>query len=240
MKLDNFFAFAELLAGEDVFASGVDSIDLRLAAGPLQLFDLAAETGEVDLTYAGNVLDLRNLSLGGFAGGNLEARGTVGRPDSGLVPDLAYEVDLSDPAQLAAIVRSYRPMVAPRLGGALADVLARSGPVTGSGRVAPGAEDDRLALTFNGTAGASEVTASVALPASIEEARADWPTDVSLLLASDRPVEMLNQLGAAGIDLGVTAPLEIRARMTGPADSVATTLGAHAPCLLYTSPSPRD
>ena len=231
VKLDNFFAFAELLAGEDVFASGVDSIDLRLAAGPLQLFDLAAETGEVDLTYAGNVLDLRNLSLGGFAGGNLEARGTVGRPDSGLVPDLAYEVDLSDPAQLAAIVRSYRPMVAPRLGGALADVLARSGPVTGSGRVAPGAEDDRLALTFNGTAGASEVTASVALPASIEEARADWPTDVSLLLASDRPVEMLNQLGAAGIDLGVTAPLEIRARMTGPADSVATTLGAHAPGL---------
>ncbi|KHJ56219.1 hypothetical protein LA66_06450 [Aureimonas altamirensis] len=231
VNLDNFSAFAELLAGEDVFASGVDSIDLRLSAGPLQLSGLAAETGEVDLTYSGNVLDLRNLSLGGFAGGDLEARGTIGRPDSGLVPDLAYEVALSDPARLAAIVRTHRAMVAPRLGGALADFLARSGQVTGSGRVAPGSEDDRLALTFNGTAGPSEITASVALPASIEEARADWPTDVSLLLASDRPVEMLSQLGAAGIDLGVTAPLELRARMSGPADRVATSLGAHAPGL---------
>ena len=231
VDLDRFFAFAELLAGKDVLASGVDSIDLRLSAGPLRLYDLVAETGEVDLTYAGDMLDLRNLSLGGFAGGNLEARGTVGRPDGGLVPDLAYEVNLDDPTRLAGLVRAHRASIAPRLGGALADVLARSGQLTGSGRVAPGGDDDRLALTFNGSAGPSEITASVSLPASMDEARADWPLDVSLLLASDRPVEMLNQLGAAGIDLGVAAPLELRVRMSGPADKVVTSLGAHAPGL---------
>lgn len=231
VDLGNFVAFAELLAGEDVLASGVDSIDLRLSAGPVRLYDLAADTGEVDLTYAGDMLDLRNLSLDGFAGGTLEARGTIGRPEGGLAPDLAYEVNLDEPARLADIVRNHRAFIAPRVGGTLADVLARSGPVTGSGRIAPGSDDDRVALTFNGTAGPTEVAASVTLPASMAQARADWPLDVSVLLASDRPVEMLNQLGAGGIDLGVPSPLELRARMSGPADDVSTDLSAHAPGL---------
>ncbi len=218
LDVEGMAAFASLFVGETGATRLAErDVDREIAAGPVSAAGLTAETLDTALRLREGRLEIDRLAIGGLAGANVSATGTLAR----LTAPFAGEIDAS------LIAADLEPLVA-----ALAARFPRS-PVAGeiARRAAsyPGLLDDaairikarapadepggtaRLALDAAGEAGGTAFT----LAATVADAAADAdagpaasPLSVRLTARNDDAAALYTLFGLPALPLGLAGLVE--------------------------------
>ncbi|MFD2237338.1 AsmA family protein [Aureimonas populi] len=221
--LDAFLAFARVFSGGAEIIEPVEAMDLRIDAGPVSLAGYQADTLAADFSFADDLLDLRSLIVEGLAGMTLDARGTVAELSTSPRPDLAFELGAEDSAQAAGLlVRAFpdHPIM-----DTLAVRLRPLGALAVSGVVSapPDAESGALRVSLEGQAGETQLALTAQAGEGLAALREGGRFEANASLSSEEPGLLLSQLGLAGIDLGLPAPLTVTASLSGEDISAART-----------------
>lgn len=209
-------ALAELIAGGDLDNANLlaDDYLIRFSADAFATHDVTVRDVVVDAEYTGDVLNVKQVSVGDFGGASIKVTAGQIRGLTSATPqgEIAGVVRAQDIGPLA--VMAERTMPGSAFAGWLADAAPYLVPASLDVRVTappePGLSGVRLSLEGRSNVVGSTIVERLQVDTSLEGDWRDNPARLDLVLAPQDPGAFLKQVGLAsvGVPLFVSQPLE--------------------------------
>ncbi|KAA0972602.1 hypothetical protein FPY71_05875 [Aureimonas fodinaquatilis] len=231
VDLNSFNSFAKLFTGESVLSNAYNVLDIRFNAGPVALDGQSAQRLEVDLTKSHDILDLQTLVVENLGGANLEARGTIANLAAAPQPDLAFDITMDGPSDLGRVLQQFAPQWP--VAQTVAAKLGAQTPLALTGTLSSSEEPGLFEAAVSGQAAGTDISVNATIDPDASKRQR-----LAVSLGDANALELLQQFGFAGFDIGLPSPLQISLNLDGAPDQAQTAMTVLAPDFSFSAQGP--